>query len=126
MGKLARSGVVGLMLLAIAVARLVEVELADAKVPPPSAAIAAAPLPPQPAPSPAAQPAPAPAPAESAMGYIVKPGDNLGSISKKAYGTTRHWQLILEANRDVIPDPKRMRAGVRLKLPALRNVGSRQ
>lgn len=127
MGNVARLGVFCLMGLAIALSRLIEVELSP---PEPielraeaGGAAAAEPQPLGPAqPAQPAQPEPAPqqpAPAASPAGrtYTVQSGDSLGRISQKVYGTTRHWRLILEANRDAIPDERRMRAGVELRIP---------
>jgi nucleoid-associated protein YgaU len=48
---------------------------------------------------------------------VVKTGETLGVISQKVFGTTKHWKKIQDANRTTIPDPARMRPGVRLRLP---------
>ena len=131
MGNIARVGVFCLMGLAIAVARLVEVEFQ------PEALVVTTDAPRPLAEEPeefvsSAQGSSATAAvagevlAEAGNGgeggrtYEVRPGDNLGTISQKVYGTARHWKAILEANRDVIPDPRRMRAGVRLKIPEVK------
>ncbi len=50
--------------------------------------------------------------------YVVKNGDTLSGISLSTYGTTRHWQKILEANPS-IKDAKRLRYGMKITLPAL-------
>ena len=50
--------------------------------------------------------------------YTVKQGDTLDKISRKVYGTRRHWRFLRDANKDRIPDPRRMRAGVELQVPA--------
>jgi len=116
--------VLGLMIMAIGVARLIEVELGPEKptmnvAPTKSSALASpvAQAPPQatPAVSLATEATPAPKPAERA--YTVKDGDTLGTISKTVYGSTKHWQVIQSANPDV--DPRRMRPGVRLTIPRL-------
>jgi nucleoid-associated protein YgaU len=64
---------------------------------------------------------PAPdAPAPSAGGvseYVVSPGDSLSKISAAVYGTSRHWQIIFEANRGQLETPERLRAGMRLRIP---------
>ena len=128
MGNVARLGVFCLMGLAIALSRLIEVEL---RPPEPlelraEATSAGAAKDPQPAAGPAekgapapgpALPQPAPQPSPAGKTYTVQSGDSLGRISQKVYGTTRHWRKILEANRDVIPDERRMRAGVELRIP---------
>ncbi len=140
MGGTARLGVVCLMLLAVGLARLVEVEL-DPGNPPalsmptptatagppvedsPAGATATAPAAPTGKPdatSPATpKRAPDDAPWPSGRVYVVKKGESLGSISKKVYGTTKHWKDIQAANRDVIPDPTRMRPGIELRLPRI-------
>jgi len=123
-GNSARFGVIFLMGLAIAVARLVEVELR-----PPKLSVAAAEAKASPLASPAAKSAPEakrvapakprPAPTKGRE-YTVRSGDTLQKISKRAYGTTRHWQAILAANKKAIPNLKRMRAGTRLVLPKVK------
>ena len=50
--------------------------------------------------------------------YVVKNGDTLTGISLATYGTSRHWQKILEANPS-IKDAKRLRYGMKITLPAL-------
>lgn len=124
---MARFGVFGLMALAIALSRLIEVEVR----PEPSLTVGVeAAQEPSPKPKPAQsadRPAPPanlpqgggdPPPRRPAVRtYTIRPGDTLGAISKKAYGTTRHWKAILEANRDKIPSEAKMRPGVELRLP---------
>lgn len=140
MGGTARLGVVCLMLLAVGLARLVEVELDPGT--PPALVVAApgatraeledSPTSPRPAntgtpgtPDVAPPSITAPQPPVDELPwpqgrvYVVRSGENLGSISRKVYGTTKHWKTIQAANRDVIPDPARMRAGVKLKLPRI-------
>lgn len=51
--------------------------------------------------------------------YVVKPGDTLAEISKRQYGTTVHWKLILEANRDRLKDERSIRPGQTIVIPAL-------
>jgi tetratricopeptide (TPR) repeat protein len=50
--------------------------------------------------------------------YVVQHGDTLASISRKFYKTSAHWKQILDANRDVIDNPKRLTAGQTLLIPA--------
>lgn len=134
MSNAARFGVFGLMALAIALSRLIEVEVRPQALTVGAQPAASAPADPQPEqkqqatepqpqhqskapPPPAPQPGVDPGRSRGGRTYTVRPGDTLGGISKKAYGTTRHWKAILEANRDVIPSEAKMRAGVELKLP---------
>jgi chromosome segregation ATPase len=49
--------------------------------------------------------------------YTVAAGDTLSKISKKYYGSSEHWNEILEANRDVIRDPRSLTLGSKLKIP---------
>ncbi len=52
--------------------------------------------------------------------HTVKPGDTLGHISKKYYGSAYHYPLIYEANKDVIgDDPDLIIDGTVLKIPKL-------
>ena len=129
MGNVARLGVFCLMGLAIALSRLIEVELRPAepielRAEATSSGGGSEPRtmegPAQPAgpnPKNPARPQPAPQPSPAGRTYTVQSGDSLGRISQKVYGTSRHWRKILEANRDVIPDERRMRAGVELRIP---------
>lgn len=115
------------MALAIALSRLIEVEVRPQALSVGAEPVATAKPEPKPLPNTLQDPAPPPAapqpggepPGRSPVGrtYTVLPGDTLGAISKKAYGTTRHWKAILEANRDVIPSEAKMRAGAELRLP---------
>lgn len=133
MGRVARAGVVCLMLLSVGLARLIEVQLDPVSgatpelrmSPSPFLAPASAPAPASPSPPvtppPAVQPpAPAPAPLQPPpeRTYRIQAGDTLQSIARKVYGTSRGWERILEANRQVIASPTRIRAGVLLKIPA--------
>jgi LysM repeat protein len=50
--------------------------------------------------------------------YVVQRGDTLASISRKFYKTSTRWKQILEANRNVIDNPKKLTAGQTLVIPA--------
>lgn len=56
-------------------------------------------------------------PADAPRIHTVAPGETLGHISQRYYGTTRHWKRIAEANG--ISDPAAIRAGMRLTIPVL-------
>jgi nucleoid-associated protein YgaU len=140
MGTKARLGVLCLMVMAVGLARLVEVEFRPAPVqlaltgpeapgaevaPPQPAAQAApaTPVAPQSIPvqaatpqSPAA-PSATPTPEPAGQTYTVQSGDTLGTISLKVYGTSHAWERIYEANRDRIPNPRKMRQGIVLRIP---------
>jgi nucleoid-associated protein YgaU len=63
-------------------------------------------------------PAAAPTPAEAGpRTYKVASGDTLAKISKQFYGTSTHWQQILDANRDKLHNDKSLRVGMELKIP---------
>src|SRR5437764_4260531 len=49
--------------------------------------------------------------------YVVQHGDTLASISRKFYKTSTRWKQILDANRDVINDPKKLAPGQTLMIP---------
>ena len=59
---------------------------------------------------------PAPPPPEPDT-YVVQPGDTLWVISVNVYGTGTLWQVIFEANRDILDDPGRLRPSQVLKIP---------
>ncbi len=49
--------------------------------------------------------------------YTVQPGDNLSHISKHFYGDPNQYAKIVEANKDLISDPDKIRAGMNLIIP---------
>lgn len=49
---------------------------------------------------------------------VVKPGDTLSELASKHLGSSRKWQELLEANRDVLTAPEKLSPGMKLKLPA--------
>lgn len=49
--------------------------------------------------------------------YVVRQGDTLPGISKRAYSSAGRWQDIWIENFGAIDDPDHLRAGTRLKLP---------
>lgn len=49
--------------------------------------------------------------------YTVQPGDSLSAISQKMYGSWQYWNVIYEANRDILESPSRIRPGQVLKIP---------
>jgi nucleoid-associated protein YgaU len=50
--------------------------------------------------------------------YVVQRGDTLASISRKFYKTSTRWKQILDANRNVIDNPRKLTAGQTLVIPA--------
>ena len=48
----------------------------------------------------------------------VKSGDSLSKIAKQEYGDAGKWQLIFDANTDILKDPNKIFPGQKLKIPA--------
>lgn len=64
---------------------------------------------------------PTPAPVERAnvgagRSYVVKSGDTLGEIARRELGSSARWTEIQSLNGNL--DPKRLRAGMKINLPA--------
>ena len=51
--------------------------------------------------------------------YIVQKNDTLQKISHKFYGTTRKWQTIYKANKDVLKSPDKLYPGLKIKIPVI-------
>lgn len=49
--------------------------------------------------------------------YVVERGDTLQKISKKFYGGYSKWNKIYEANKDIIPNPNRIKPGLTIRIP---------
>lgn len=49
--------------------------------------------------------------------YIVQPGDTLGSISRRFYGTTARYMDIYNANREQLSSPNSVTVGQTLRIP---------
>jgi len=58
-------------------------------------------------------------PMASAGGRVItiQPGDTLGSIASKYYGSASMWRKIYQANRDVLSNPDIIPRGRKLRLP---------
>lgn len=57
--------------------------------------------------------------------YTVKEGDSLSKIAKDLYGKASKWTVIYEANSDRIKDPNRVKAGIELVIPELKEAESK-
>ena len=57
------------------------------------------------------------APTSGTRMYTVKPGDSLSKISQEVYGHANQYMKIFEANKDKLPDPDKVRAGMELVIP---------
>jgi nucleoid-associated protein YgaU len=51
--------------------------------------------------------------------YTVKTGDTLYSIARQVYGEGKYWQVIYDANRDLIKDPVKLKLAWKLEVPPL-------
>lgn len=49
--------------------------------------------------------------------YTVQKGDTLQKISHKFYGTTKRWNKIYEANKDVLKSPNKIYPGQTINIP---------
>jgi nucleoid-associated protein YgaU len=49
--------------------------------------------------------------------HVVAKGETLSSIAKKYYGDANDWKKIWEANKSVVPDPKKLKVGTKLTIP---------
>ncbi len=56
---------------------------------------------------------------ESYSWYKVKKNDTLQKISHQFYGTTRKWQSLYEANKDILKSPNKLYPGLEIKVPKL-------
>ncbi len=49
--------------------------------------------------------------------HIVREGETLSEISYKYYGSANKWQMILDANRNVIKDVNKLKPGTKIIIP---------
>lgn len=49
--------------------------------------------------------------------YTVQKGDTLMGLARKHYGEVAKWKDIWNANRNKIPDPNVLKAGIQITLP---------
>ena len=57
--------------------------------------------------------------AHTARRHSVQPGENYWSISKKQYGSSRFFAALAEWNKRTVPDPRTLRPGTTIELPAV-------
>lgn len=50
--------------------------------------------------------------------YTVQSGDTLSAIAKQFYGHANKYNVIFEANRDILDNPDKIKPGQILKIPA--------
>ena len=60
---------------------------------------------------------PAPAAPAAPKSHTVVSGDTLSKISRKYYGNSADWQKIADANKAILPDPKKLKLGMVLTIP---------
>jgi nucleoid-associated protein YgaU len=53
----------------------------------------------------------------AARTYTVQAGDNLSKISKHFYGDPNQYMKIVDANKDQLPDPDKIKPGMQLNIP---------
>src|SRR3712207_3340275 len=70
-----------------------------------------------------------PAPEQPATGmpsYVTSEGDTLRSVAERVYGDAEQWQVLYDANRNLIgDDPDPLRAETTLQIPPLATTGER-
>jgi len=49
--------------------------------------------------------------------HVISEGETLSNISYKYYGSANKWQMILDANRNVIKDVNKLRPGTKIIIP---------
>jgi nucleoid-associated protein YgaU len=49
--------------------------------------------------------------------YTVQAGDNLSKISKHFYGDPSQYMKIVNANKETLPDPDKIKPGMQLNIP---------
>lgn len=84
---------------------------------PVTAAPVAAPTP-APAPTPIATTQAASAPRNDVLSYTVKSGQTLSDVAGELLGDRGRWRDLYEANKDKLPDPDHVRAGLTLLFPS--------
>jgi len=60
---------------------------------------------------------PAPAKTVTLDTYVVQPGDTLSRIATKMYGDANKWDVIFEANKNILKRPESVRVGQTLVIP---------
>jgi len=49
--------------------------------------------------------------------HIIRQGETLSDISYKYYGSANKWQMLLDANRNVIKDVNKLKPGTKIIIP---------
>jgi nucleoid-associated protein YgaU len=53
----------------------------------------------------------------SSRTHVVREGENLGSIARRYLGSANRWKDILDANKDKLSRPERLKVGMELVIP---------
>jgi LysM repeat protein len=56
-------------------------------------------------------------PVRASRTYVVRDGDTLASISRRFYKSSGRWKKIRDANRSIVDDPGKLKAGQTLTIP---------
>lgn len=56
-------------------------------------------------------------PSDSSRTHVVREGENLGSIARRYLGSANRWKDILDANKDKLSRPERLKVGMELVIP---------
>ncbi len=57
---------------------------------------------------------------EKEVYYVIQQNDTLQKIAHKFYGTTKKWEFLYKANKDVLKGPDKVYPGTKIKIPALK------
>lgn len=58
-------------------------------------------------------------------GYVVEPGDNFWTISRKLYGTGKYFQALAMHNTPIVADPAKLKPGQRIAAPSVAELETR-
>ncbi len=58
--------------------------------------------------------------------YTVLSGDTLGTISTKFFKTVKYAKAIYEANKELIPSPDRLKVGMQIVIPKIKDAAAAQ
>jgi nucleoid-associated protein YgaU len=57
-------------------------------------------------------------PAKAERTYTLRAEDTLSSVAEQFYGKSSMWKVIAEANKDVLPNPNKLKPGTVIRIPA--------
>lgn len=56
-------------------------------------------------------------PLQPARYHLVQSGDTLSGLAREYYGSSGQFNVIFNANRDILSDPNKIQPGQRLRIP---------